>query len=500
MLIHDCRKLYFLFLLLVFVIINISLHAKESTMIYVSFWFDTEDYILPQSDDAAKRIADIFSERKVQATFKIVGEKASILDERDRNDVIVALSKHDIGYHTTHHSIHPTPSEYCRDLSWDEGVYEFTTREEIGLEWLEEVFGESASCYGQPGGSWTPQSYAALREWNIPLYLDATSHVNLNNRPFWYCGILNVLELGECLLWVNGWTDDSIREFCRKFDQAHEKLTKEGGGVISVFYHPCEFVHETFWDGVNFAKGANPPRTEWKLPPVKSKEEQEQAYHVLEEILDYTIKQPNVRLVTARQISSLYPDSAYTEPLGQNDLKHIAESWKESISFADLGDRTVSAAEALFAFASLVITSDYETPPEDFDITFSYGPATRAERFITEGVFSWEDILETSEEYIKTITATEKMPTVIWVGGQPVRPEDFAATLAHIVPQILDETIYDQPIPFVQGKLEAEKYVADDDMDGLWGWEIFPEGFHAPKMMEIAKLQAWTIKPAKFRK
>ena len=35
---------------------------------------------------------------------------------------------------------------------------------------------------------------------------------------------------------------------------------------------------------------------------------------------------------------------------------------------------------------------------------------------------------------------------------------------------------------------------ADDPK--LWGWVIFPPGFQAPAMMELAKRQAWTLKPA----
>jgi hypothetical protein len=38
-----------------------------------------------------------------------------------------------------------------------------------------------------------------------------------------------------------------------------------------------------------------------------------------------------------------------------------------------------------------------------------------------------------------------------------------------------------------------------DDSPKLWGWVIFPEGFHAPRLMELAKLQAWTLKPALFQ-
>jgi hypothetical protein len=44
-------------------------------------------------------------------------------------------------------------------------------------------------------------------------------------------------------------------------------------------------------------------------------------------------------------------------------------------------------------------------------------------------------------------------------------------------------------------KLAAAKYVSDD-RPGLWGWVIFPPGFRAPAMMDLAKRQAWTIKPA----
>ena len=53
-------------------------------------------------------------------------------------------------------------------------------------------------------------------------------------------------------------------------------------------------------------------------------------------------------------------------------------------------------------------------------------------------------------------------------------------------------------VPLRQGELEARKFIAKDS-PRLWGWVIFPKGFNAPHMMELAKLQAWTIKPARLR-
>lgn len=468
--------------------------AKEQPTVYVTFWFDTEDFILPQADDAAKRLAEMFIKRNVKATFKIVGEKAKVLEERGRDDVILALANNDIGYHSTYHSVHPTPSEYSRDLDWHEGVSEFIRREGAGLETLRAVFGVNASCYGQPGGSWTPQSYAALDAFQIPLYLDETSHVNLNNRPFRYCGILTILELGDCVM-RTGWTDEEVRQACAKFDSVHKRLIQEGGGIISIYYHPCEFLHRQFWDGVNFAHGANPPRSEWKLPPLKSIEEQEQAFGAFETYLDYIVNHSGVRLVTAREIPSLYPDRVYSQPLTRSDVRTIAKAFQKHLSYVGLDGKTVSAEEGLLALSHFVAEVSKDGTPEKITLEFAYGPASAPQRFVTEGTFRWEAIQQAARELLDIVHGTKQLPSIIWVAGEPIRPEDFTVTLASLVA----EEHYSGNIPMRQGELEAKQYVADDS-PGLWGWVIFPKGFDAPRMMEIAKLQAWTIKPAVLRK
>ena len=88
--------------------------------IYVALWFDTEDYILPQDDDATKRLAEMLTRLEVRATFKIVGEKARVLERRGRKDVIAALRKHDIGYHSNTHSQQPTVAVYLQNAGWEE--------------------------------------------------------------------------------------------------------------------------------------------------------------------------------------------------------------------------------------------------------------------------------------------------------------------------------------------------------------------------------------------
>src|SRR5258708_17244942 len=90
----------------------------------VILWFDTEDYLLPADDDACKRLAEMLTERHIRATFKVVGEKARVLERRGRRDVIDALKKDHIGYHANFHSVHPAPSEYLVDYGFLAGVAE----------------------------------------------------------------------------------------------------------------------------------------------------------------------------------------------------------------------------------------------------------------------------------------------------------------------------------------------------------------------------------------
>src|SRR5512135_1718194 len=93
----------------------------DAPPVFVALWFDTEDYILPQDDEATKRLAEMLTRLGVRATFKVVGEKARVLEERGRRDVIDALRAHAIGYHSDTHSQPPTISVYLQHAGWSDG-------------------------------------------------------------------------------------------------------------------------------------------------------------------------------------------------------------------------------------------------------------------------------------------------------------------------------------------------------------------------------------------
>ena len=203
--------------------------------VYVALWFDTEDYLDPEADDAALRIANDLSSEGVRATFKIVGGKARVLESRGRRDVIQALSKHDIGYHSNWHSVHPAPAEYLATLGYLEGAAEFERREASGVADIKRIFGRKPACYGQPGNSWGPQTNLGLRQLEIPVYLDEGQQVGLHEQPFWYGGLLYVFQMGknQFRAELTAGAEDTAAD--QHFDEAARRLAASGGGVISIY-------------------------------------------------------------------------------------------------------------------------------------------------------------------------------------------------------------------------------------------------------------------------
>src|SRR5215475_4862165 len=248
----------------------------------------------------------MLTERHIRATFKVVGEKARVLEQRGRRDVIAALSKHDIGYHANFHSVHPAPTEYLADCGLLDGMAEFVRREGGGAADIRRIFAlKTLVCYGQPGSSWAPQTIAALPQIGIaphgvPCYVDEGDHVGLNQKPFWYAGTLNVYHMGQNYTRMELHDPAAVEPAKQRVAEITQRLVAEdGGGLISIFYHPCEWVHQEFWDGVNFRRGANPPREQWKPPPQRTREETEGAFRRFSEYIDYIRSIPGVRFVTA---------------------------------------------------------------------------------------------------------------------------------------------------------------------------------------------------------
>lgn len=465
--------------------------------VYVTLWFDTEDYVLPQSDDAALRLAEMLTRLGVQATFKVVGEKARVLEQRKRTDVIAALKKHEIGFHANTHSGQPTIAVYLQHAGWDDGIAEFVRREGAGVKDIERIFGVTPICYGQPGSSWAPQSYPALRQMGVKMYLDESNHVGISEQPFYFGGMLNVTNMRSNVVRLELSGADNLTQAQAKFTAAVERLRAQGGGTISIYYHPCEFIHTEFWDGVNFRRGANPPRSEWKLPGMKPAAGIEKGYRDFEQYVKFIQAQRGVQFVTVADLLRLYADRAAEQTFTNAALRRVAQAVQREIGFQQLDGMALSAADEFWLLNEAMLAVLNGVPPK-VKLQVLDGPAHEfrlgagSVRPTNVSWQAWAAAVRDTAEFCRT---QQRIPDAIWIGANNISPQDYLATLGALVEASLSAPQPPVQVSLKEGRFTATRYIAEDSTK-LWGWVIFPEGFHAPKLMELARLQAWTLKPA----
>src|SRR5262249_17920992 len=147
----------------------------------------------------------------------------------------------------------------------------------------------------------------------------------LDYKPFWYAGALNVYHMGENYTRMELHDPAAVEPAKEKVSAIASRLGREGGGLISIFYHPCEWVHREFWDGVNFRRGANPPREQWKAPPQRTAEETASAFDRFGQYIDYIHSLPGVHFITASDLPLIYPDPVRSGGISKTDLGQLVE-------------------------------------------------------------------------------------------------------------------------------------------------------------------------------
>jgi hypothetical protein len=308
----------------------------------------------------------------------------------------------------------------------------------------------------------------------IPVYLDEGEQVGLGEQPFWYGGLLYVFRMGrnQFRAQLNVGPEDATAY--KRFDEAATRLAANGGGVISIYYHPTEFVTTEFWDGVNFARGANPDREAWTKPRRRTPEESERCYGVLRRFVQHMKQRPDVRFVTAKELLGLYEGPV----AGAVDRKAAAEHLKQQILFGDIDGRTLSAAEMLLALLEL--------PAQTVDGPTAPGKTTYSKASIPRAQFR-----KASFDAAAYIRRFARLPSEVFIGSESLTLADFAATLAGSFGN-------DGSVPVVQGTTAFDSYFATDGRKPF-NWVIHPEGFDGSALLELGRLQGWTLKPARLR-
>lgn len=448
------------------------------------FWFDVEDYINPESEEALLGILELLDKRGITGIFKLVGEKARVIARHGRTDILDRLKRHEIGYHTDWHSVHPVVTAYLEPLGFREGAEAFERIEGGGFRDVQRITGRSAVCYGQPGLAWAPQPYAALNKWGVRAYLDSHDQITMDGRPFWYGGLLNLTSLrGIMSLPLE---DGALEQAKRTFDRLCAEQEQEPVGFISIFYHPTEFVFSEFWDAVNFAKGSNPPASEWVKPPFRPEGEMRKLLDMVGSFVDYTLARPNVQYVGTTDVLALEKSAQARRRLAGHELAQLAERTDRELNYQVYGDWSLSAAELFGVFRRHALGE----PPI---VETIYGPERDCPGdppFYARA----SALVEALRAPLPQVCGFAQLPDCFVVEGKRVSPAAMTCALAAVISGGRGS---DDPVLLADRKLKAAEHAASD---GAWAkhWIIFPDDLQVPNIVAMSKLQAWTLKPALF--
>ena len=282
-----------------------------------------------------------------------------------------------------------------------------------------------------------------------------------------------------------------------RFQDSYLKLSsRRAGGVISIYFHPCEFVHKQFWDAVNFADGANPPPDQWKLPSVKSPEDTEKAFQYFEDLVRFLKSFPRVQFITASEAADLFRDPVLNHVFSAQEVAAIAGQVDANVSFQEAEGYNLTASEVFYVINRYMAAVVQRQGTEALLLERTpWGPSSTPQPLAGNLTASWSQVARTILDVQDGLDKTERIPAAVWLGSQSLPPESYLVGIAQAAQSLIQNAQLPSSITFAPARLAAADYVADDSPD-LWDWAIFPHGFHAPKLMSLAKLQAWTLKPA----
>lgn len=266
-------------------------------MTYITFSFDTEDYVNSVGADDILRISALLKKHNITGCFNVVARLAEALKKWGRQDVIAALKEHEIETHSLAHSYHPTINEYTDLEDYNEALKLFLDEETECLKILKDILGvEKVYAACPPGNSTSYVAHYGYDILGIPCYDGDNLFDKRLHRPISCC---NILCLDYVMTLVETLEVSSNEELLALLDKMAE------AEYITVCNHPQNFSLTQWWDGLNFM-GKNTPEEEYILSAKRTPEEREELYKKFEFLINAIKQDDRFKIVTYKDIAEIY--------------------------------------------------------------------------------------------------------------------------------------------------------------------------------------------------
>jgi peptidoglycan/xylan/chitin deacetylase (PgdA/CDA1 family) len=437
-------------------------------MTYVTFSFDTEDYVNSVGADDVLRIAKLLKSHGITGCFNVVGRLAQALKKWGREDVIEALRNHEIETHSLAHSYHPTINEYTDLEDFDDALKLFLKQEGECLQILKDILGvEEVYAACPPGSSTSYVAHYGYDMMGIPCYDGDNLFDKKLHRPISCCNIL-------CLDYVF-----TLVETLEVSDEAAllELVEKMAEVDYIVFCnHPHNFSLTQWWDGLNF-KGKNTAEEDYILSAQRTKEEREELYAKFDFLLNAIKNDDRFKIVTYKEIAEIYDSDERV--IAKETLKAVKPQLAEYFFPVTTPD-SYCLADFLLACRDMLLDG-----ADSHVCGKVYG-------FLNTPFAISEKITLTADEVKLALSklGDRFLPEKFTMGDKIIGPADLLRAALEVVEGA--EVVTVEPGPW-QIDLDQFPHYRDLDYTGGWKW-VHSDDFEDKYLSDRFRLQSWTIR------
>ena len=486
-----------------------STAGKQKGQLDTALFLDVEDIFSPPelgNDDSIKQLATILTEEKLQANFMVIGDRALVLKERSRKDVIDSLGPHEVGLHTRS-ARHPEVPEYVAGMTWEAGVAECLKREREGTEIIRDVFGKPCVSLSTHNIFAAPHSQRAAAILGLPYVYASPAAPPLYNLS-WYAGALGVpwdsptLNNKPILCHMEEFDekypdDQAFEAHLRKIDRHINTCIAGGQPYLTLFLiHPQRLRLKEFIDNYWCPNGVNYPRERWGAygrPSQYSREEVEKLLANFRRLVRWIRNDPRLNVMTVPQLAQKYgkqPTLITREELGDAARQIVA-------SDEILIHPRFSPAEILVGLAhGLVAYADHNQLPLNVPRADVLGP-TRNPIWIPElQGCDYRALVQLARQLLEHATTTGLLPATLgdpWqrVGINHLYRALAESCLALSAGSTMTEVRFRRIPPWP--KIASPVGIAF--MKAVEG-ELMNPDTEVNTLYRDGKLQTWTLKPA----
>ena len=438
----------------------------------IIFSFDTEDFTSNRAADAIYREAKILEEEGVRGCFCLVGLLADQLVNWGRDDVLEALSHHEINSHTYGHTLHPMINEYTDIEDGNEAIDRVIKEEGKAVEMIKKATGVDEIYAAVPPGN--QKSYAAMygyHKMGIPIYAD-TFCDTMDGEGTYYCNIYHLAyyEAMECFF------DGDEKDIATLV----ERVAKRKRAVV--YTHPNSAVSIGCWDILNYDKENLVPFGDFLQCPEQPKERTEKFYNNIRTFVRMIKADPRFRIVTYAQIT----DELKKEGERVVKIEDVAEiSRKLNESFENIRTPvSLSISDIMLACRDLLLGK------KEHKCGDVYGFLSTPYAISEKVTLLADDIISSAKE----IKNGEFLPTEITVGDTKIGPADWLFAALDVLQGAKEVTIGPRAqLP----SLDIIPETRDAYFKGTWRHS---DSFEDKYLSDRLRLQAWTLRFANLNK